>query len=244
MTFFLNLSQKSIHIGSISTSLLFSTAVISGSSSSAPDLKDVLNPPERFKAQSIRLGLETLHNALSLKQMDAFLSKMTNSNLSRFYYTHQIKRNIQITPYDSDVDQNYQLMNDLNMNNLNKIVLDEIQAKKTEQDARKRSTDSFSNKSSISGLMEQTIITKANTLSTSSTLTSNLSDMSASNSQLQVASSGPSSMISSSSVPSSPNFSSCTNLDYWKKTFFNHQNSIEQQSDYDHSTRSGPSSPQ
>ncbi|XP_015794650.1 inositol hexakisphosphate and diphosphoinositol-pentakisphosphate kinase isoform X3 [Tetranychus urticae] len=64
------------HYGSAS-SLLFSTAVISGSSS-APELKDVLHPPSEGipNIPSIR-PLETLHNALSLKQLVAFLERMT-----------------------------------------------------------------------------------------------------------------------------------------------------------------------
>ncbi|XP_053212708.1 inositol hexakisphosphate and diphosphoinositol-pentakisphosphate kinase-like isoform X3 [Panonychus citri] len=64
------------HYGSTS-SLLFSTAVISGSSS-APELKDVLHPPSDGipNIPSIR-PLETLHNALSLKQLVVFLERMT-----------------------------------------------------------------------------------------------------------------------------------------------------------------------
>ena len=59
-----------------STNSLFSTAVISGSSS-APDLKDVhLNTLGTTSFPSIR-PLETLHNALSLKHLDSFLQRMT-----------------------------------------------------------------------------------------------------------------------------------------------------------------------
>ena len=63
-----------------STNSLFSTAVISGSSS-APDLKDVvhLNTDGTPSFPSIR-PLETLHNALSLKHLDNFLDKMTQNN--------------------------------------------------------------------------------------------------------------------------------------------------------------------
>ena len=227
---------------SISTSLLFSTAVISGSSS-APDLKDVLNPPERCKAQSIR-PLETLHNALSLRQMDDFLVKMVNSNLYRQFCTHQrlIKRNIQITPYDADLDP-LLMISDLNTSNLNKIILEEIATKKIEQDAELRKISFDSHKSSMSGfLVEQPMNTKTNTISSSSTLTSNLSDISGSNSQLQVLSglSGPNSIISSSSVPSSPNDSSCA--EFWKKTFFK-SGSVDHQSDNDQATTSFSSPP-
>lgn len=217
--------------------------MISGSSS-APDLKDVLNPPERCKSQSIR-PLETLHNALSLRQMDDFLVRMVNSNLYRHFCTHQrqIKRNIQITPYDADLDP-LQLINDLNGSNLSKMILDEIAAKKNEQDADLRKISLDSHKSSITGLlMEQPMITKANTISSSSTLTSNLSDISGSNSQLQVLS-GPNSIISSSSVPSSPNDSSGTHVEFWQKSFFN-RGSIDHQSDTEQATTSlsGPPSP-
>ena len=224
--------------GSISTSLLFSTAVISGSSS-APDLKDMLNPPERCKAQSIR-PLETLHNALSLRQMDDFLVRMVNSNLYRHFCTHQrlIKRNIQITPYDADLDP-LQLLNDLNSANLNKIILEEIATKKSEQENELRKISLDSHKSSISGFLVEQPNTKTNTISSSSTLTSNLSDISGSNSQLQVLS-GPNSIISSSSVPSSPNDNSCT--EFWKKSFFN-RGSVDHQSDNDQATTSFSSPP-
>ncbi|XP_022693206.1 inositol hexakisphosphate and diphosphoinositol-pentakisphosphate kinase 2-like isoform X7 [Varroa jacobsoni] len=59
---------------------LFSTAVISGSSS-APDLRAALLPGTAegpLRVPSIR-PLETLHNALSLYQLDVFLSKVTSS---------------------------------------------------------------------------------------------------------------------------------------------------------------------
>lgn len=202
----------------------------------------MLNPPERCKAQSIR-PLETLHNALSLRQMDAFLVKMVNSNLYRQFCTHRlIKRNIQITPYDADLDP-LQLISDLNTANLNKIILEEIATKKIEQDAELRKISFDSHKSSISGyLIEQPMNTKTNTISSSSTLTSNLSDISNSNSQLQVLSglSGPNSIISSSSVPSSPNDNSCT--EFWKKTFFK-RSSVDHQSDNDQATTSFSSPP-
>ncbi|XP_055384691.1 inositol hexakisphosphate and diphosphoinositol-pentakisphosphate kinase isoform X2 [Condylostylus longicornis] len=66
-----------------STSSLFSTAVISGSSS-APNLREMAPNSasntvlEGFGGVSIR-PLETLHNALSLKQLDTFLFKMTSA---------------------------------------------------------------------------------------------------------------------------------------------------------------------
>ncbi|KAI1280528.1 Inositol hexakisphosphate and diphosphoinositol-pentakisphosphate kinase [Halotydeus destructor] len=65
------------HYGS--TNSLFSTAVISGSAS-APDLKDILHTSVDGcpTLPSIR-PLETLHNALSLKQLDIFLQKVTSS---------------------------------------------------------------------------------------------------------------------------------------------------------------------
>ncbi|XP_055685096.1 inositol hexakisphosphate and diphosphoinositol-pentakisphosphate kinase isoform X15 [Lutzomyia longipalpis] len=62
-----------------STNSLFSTAVISGSSS-APNLRDMIpstaSPSGIGGVPSIR-PLETLHNALSLKQLDSFLETMT-----------------------------------------------------------------------------------------------------------------------------------------------------------------------
>ncbi|XP_055914305.1 inositol hexakisphosphate and diphosphoinositol-pentakisphosphate kinase isoform X15 [Eupeodes corollae] len=66
-----------------STNSLFSTAVISGSSS-APNLRDMI--PSTATPSAVLEGfggvppirpLETLHNALSLKQLDVFLEKMT-----------------------------------------------------------------------------------------------------------------------------------------------------------------------
>ncbi|KAK4884538.1 hypothetical protein RN001_000809 [Aquatica leii] len=64
------------------TNALFSTAVISGSSS-APNLRDMI--PSTASASALEgIGgvpairpLETLHNALSLRQLDVFLEKMT-----------------------------------------------------------------------------------------------------------------------------------------------------------------------
>ncbi|KRT83754.1 Phosphatase [Oryctes borbonicus] len=69
-----------------STNSLFSTAVISGSSS-APNLRDMI--PSTTSASVIEgfggvppiRPLETLHNALSLRQLDSFLEKMTASPL-------------------------------------------------------------------------------------------------------------------------------------------------------------------
>ncbi|GIY22700.1 hypothetical protein CDAR_203983 [Caerostris darwini] len=63
-----------------SANSLFSTAVISGSSS-APELKDAGPPQDGLCQQvpSIR-PLETLHNALSLRQLDSFLERMTSSS--------------------------------------------------------------------------------------------------------------------------------------------------------------------
>ncbi|XP_037921016.1 inositol hexakisphosphate and diphosphoinositol-pentakisphosphate kinase isoform X4 [Hermetia illucens] len=62
-----------------STNSLFSTAVISGSSS-APNLRDMIPStatPSGFGGVPPIRPLETLHNALSLKQLDSFLEKMT-----------------------------------------------------------------------------------------------------------------------------------------------------------------------
>ncbi|RZC41114.1 hypothetical protein BDFB_007292, partial [Asbolus verrucosus] len=67
---------------------LFSTAVISGSSS-APNLRDMI--PSTASASAIEgfggvppiRPLETLHNALSLKQIDTFLDQMTAAPLFR-----------------------------------------------------------------------------------------------------------------------------------------------------------------
>ncbi|CAD7090313.1 unnamed protein product [Hermetia illucens] len=65
-----------------STNSLFSTAVISGSSS-APNLRDMIPSTatpsvlEGFGGVPPIRPLETLHNALSLKQLDSFLEKMT-----------------------------------------------------------------------------------------------------------------------------------------------------------------------
>ncbi|XP_017770125.1 PREDICTED: inositol hexakisphosphate and diphosphoinositol-pentakisphosphate kinase isoform X7 [Nicrophorus vespilloides] len=71
-----------------STNSLFSTAVISGSSS-APNLRDMI--PSTASASAIEgfggvppiRPLETLHNALSLKQLDTFLEHMTGVSLFR-----------------------------------------------------------------------------------------------------------------------------------------------------------------
>lgn len=62
---------------------MFSTAVISGSSS-APELKNVLHPSSDFipNISTIR-PLETLHNALSLKQLESFLERMTITSNNR-----------------------------------------------------------------------------------------------------------------------------------------------------------------
>ncbi|KAL0268246.1 UNVERIFIED_CONTAM: hypothetical protein PYX00_010269 [Menopon gallinae] len=71
-----------------STSSLFSTAVISGSSS-APNLRDGISNNTTVSAIEGCGGvppirpLETLHNALSLKQLDLFLEKMTSAPLYR-----------------------------------------------------------------------------------------------------------------------------------------------------------------
>lgn len=71
-----------------SANSLFSTAVISGSSS-APNLRDMI--PSTASASAIEgfggvppiRPLETLHNALSLKQIDTFLDQMTMAQLYR-----------------------------------------------------------------------------------------------------------------------------------------------------------------
>nr|XP_050863338.1 inositol hexakisphosphate and diphosphoinositol-pentakisphosphate kinase 2 isoform X28 [Vespula vulgaris] len=75
-----------------STNSLFSTAVISGSSS-APNLKDMIPPHamipphvaaiEGFGGVPPIRPLETLHNALSLRQLDSFLEMMTSAPLFR-----------------------------------------------------------------------------------------------------------------------------------------------------------------
>lgn len=71
-----------------STNSLFSTAVISGSSS-APNLRDMISSTasasaiEGFGGVPPIRPLETLHNALSLKQIDAFLDRMTTAQLYR-----------------------------------------------------------------------------------------------------------------------------------------------------------------
>ncbi|XP_049549386.1 inositol hexakisphosphate and diphosphoinositol-pentakisphosphate kinase isoform X12 [Anopheles darlingi] len=62
-----------------STNSLFSTAVISGSSS-APNLRDMVPStasPSGFGGVPPIRPLETLHNALSLRQLDNFLERMT-----------------------------------------------------------------------------------------------------------------------------------------------------------------------
>ncbi|XP_055618187.1 inositol hexakisphosphate and diphosphoinositol-pentakisphosphate kinase isoform X4 [Toxorhynchites rutilus septentrionalis] len=69
-----------------STNSLFSTAVISGSSS-APNLRDMIpstaspSAIEGFGGVPPIRPLETLHNALSLRQLDHFLEKMTTGPL-------------------------------------------------------------------------------------------------------------------------------------------------------------------
>ncbi|XP_033186352.1 inositol hexakisphosphate and diphosphoinositol-pentakisphosphate kinase isoform X4 [Bombus vancouverensis nearcticus] len=72
-----------------SANSLFSTAVISGSSS-APNLKDMVPPHASAVAAIEGFGgvppirpLETLHNALSLRQLDSFLEMMTSALLFR-----------------------------------------------------------------------------------------------------------------------------------------------------------------
>merc|ERR1719323_2697068 len=64
-----------------STAQLFSTAVISGSSS-APNLKEMPQPvdPESQKVTPGVRPLETLHNSLSLRQLDSFLGYVTSAN--------------------------------------------------------------------------------------------------------------------------------------------------------------------
>ncbi|CAB4055053.1 PPIP5K [Lepeophtheirus salmonis] len=70
------------HKGSTTTKL-FSTAVISGSSS-APNLKEMSPVPGSTIAVSATMPtirpLETLHNALSLRQLDEFLGYITSAN--------------------------------------------------------------------------------------------------------------------------------------------------------------------
>ncbi|KAK9875366.1 hypothetical protein WA026_007763 [Henosepilachna vigintioctopunctata] len=76
------ISFKKMTLGS--TNSLFSTAVISGSSS-APNLRDMIpsatSVSEGFGGVPPIRPLETLHNALSLKQIDAFLDRMTAAPL-------------------------------------------------------------------------------------------------------------------------------------------------------------------
>ncbi|XP_071747742.1 inositol hexakisphosphate and diphosphoinositol-pentakisphosphate kinase 2 isoform X10 [Lepeophtheirus salmonis] len=78
----LNLKKKFSHKGSTTTKL-FSTAVISGSSS-APNLKEMSPVPGSTIAVSATMPtirpLETLHNALSLRQLDEFLGYITSAN--------------------------------------------------------------------------------------------------------------------------------------------------------------------
>lgn len=64
-----------------SSGSLFSTAIISGSSS-APELKNAVPPtaPEGFMSVPTIRPLETLHNALSLCQLDSFLERMTSAS--------------------------------------------------------------------------------------------------------------------------------------------------------------------
>ncbi|XP_071053987.1 inositol hexakisphosphate and diphosphoinositol-pentakisphosphate kinase isoform X4 [Onthophagus taurus] len=77
---------KKLAGGANQNSTLFSTAVITGSSS-APNLRDMI--PSTASATGIEgfggvppiRPLETLHNALSLKQLDNFLEKMTTAPL-------------------------------------------------------------------------------------------------------------------------------------------------------------------
>ncbi|KAK3878140.1 hypothetical protein Pcinc_017202 [Petrolisthes cinctipes] len=80
LTFLAGLQQKAA-IAAAAAVPVFSTAVISGSTS-APDLRDNF-PALPFSTSLEGLGgvpsirsLETLHNALSLRQLDAFLAKM------------------------------------------------------------------------------------------------------------------------------------------------------------------------
>ncbi|XP_066244855.1 inositol hexakisphosphate and diphosphoinositol-pentakisphosphate kinase isoform X3 [Euwallacea similis] len=71
-----------------SANSLFSTAVISGSSS-APNLRDMIQSTasasaiEGFGGVPPIRPLETLHNALSLRQIDSFLHRMTTAQLYR-----------------------------------------------------------------------------------------------------------------------------------------------------------------
>ncbi|XP_054162265.1 inositol hexakisphosphate and diphosphoinositol-pentakisphosphate kinase 2-like, partial [Oppia nitens] len=76
-----NLADLS-HFGS--TSSLFSTAVISGSSS-APNLQETFLHTSAEGCSSIPTirPLETLHNALSLRHLDSFFEKLTSSPLYR-----------------------------------------------------------------------------------------------------------------------------------------------------------------
>lgn len=81
---------------------LFSTALISGSSS-APNLSEMMissnttpTVPGIFGVPAIR-SLETLHNSLSLKQLDTFLEKVTTMNQQGESKNNRIDRQMSIT---------------------------------------------------------------------------------------------------------------------------------------------------
>jgi len=77
LQFLEELAMKQASTGGIA-SQLFSTAVISGSKSLPNLVADCKNIGEDG-TPSIR-PLETLHNALSLRQVDSFLEQITNAN--------------------------------------------------------------------------------------------------------------------------------------------------------------------
>jgi len=80
MTNYLNFLQElALKQASGTASQLFSTAVISGASS-VPNLGDPISQEVGEDGSSTIRPLETLHNALSLKQLDGFLDHITTTN--------------------------------------------------------------------------------------------------------------------------------------------------------------------
>jgi len=80
MTNYLNFLQElALKQASGTASQLFSTAVISGSSS-VPNIGDSISQEVGEDGSSTIRPLETLHNALSLRQLDGFLEHITTAN--------------------------------------------------------------------------------------------------------------------------------------------------------------------
>merc|ERR1719411_904344 len=76
----LNNYLKFLHELKSTTAQLFSTAVISGSSS-APNLQEMPCTTATLASGMPNIRpLETLHNSLSLRQLDAFLEYVTQTN--------------------------------------------------------------------------------------------------------------------------------------------------------------------